>query len=142
VLGVITVAVAGWFLVLEEGGEPSADFARAEKAYVEAARSIPAAAAQVQRQLEINDFYVVANDAMARMTHARDTFRRLADEEEGDSARFADEASRSSSLGLSAAGIFIDALRRNDLSDAAGARSQLEDATADLEATATRWKQL
>lgn len=141
-LGALTVGVAGWFFVLGGGGEPSADFTRAERRYVEAARSIPVAATHVQRQLEINDFSVVANEALRRMTDARDTFRRLATDEEGESARIADEAARTSSLGLSAAGIFIDALRRNDLSDAAGARSQLEDAIADLEAAAKRWKRL
>lgn len=141
-LGVVTLALAGWFLVLKGGGEPSADFTRAAQRYTEAARSIPVAAAHVQRQLEINEFNVVANEAVARMTAARDTFRRLASDEEGETAQVADDAARSSSLGLSAAAIFVDALRRNDLGDASGAKSQLEDATADVEAAAKRWKQL
>jgi hypothetical protein len=143
VLGALTVGVAGWFLFLSGGsGEPSADFVRAESTYVRAAREIPVAAADVQQQADIGVFDLIATSAVNRMREQLEVFRRLAQDEEGEGARIADDASNSASLGINAAGIFRDALVRNRVADANGARQQLEESIADLEAKSRQWKNL
>jgi hypothetical protein len=142
VLGALTVGVAGWYFVLGGGGEPSGDFVRAEQTYVKAAREIPVAATQVQQQTDLGGFDVVASASLVRMGKQLEVFRRLATDEEGESARIADDAAKSASLGMNSAVIFRNALTRNRVADANGALQQLDDAINDLEATAQRWKKL
>jgi hypothetical protein len=69
-------------------------------------------------------------------------FRGLARDAEGKAAEIAQDAADNASLGISAAGIFGDALARNRLAAAKGALQQLDDAIKDLEAASTRWKKL
>jgi hypothetical protein len=141
-LGALTVGVAAWFVVLRGGGEPSGDFVRAEQTYVTAAREIPAAATHVQQQTDLGEFDVIARASLIRMGKQLEVFRRLANDEEGESARIADDAARSASLGMNSAVIFRNALTRNRIADANGALQQLDDAISELETASTQWKRL
>jgi hypothetical protein len=142
VLGILTVGVAGWYFVLRGGGEPSGEFVRAEQTYVTAAREISAAAAAVQRQSDIDAFGVALRGSIFNMHAQLEVFRGLARDAEGKAAEIAQDAADNASLGISAAGIFGDALARNRLAAAKGALQQLDDAIKDLEAASTRWKKL
>lgn len=142
VLGAVTVGVAGWFFVFRGSGTPSADFTRAEQVYVKAARAIPEAAARVQRQNDLASFDAVATASLVTMGKQLEAFRRLANDEEGDSARIAEDAAKSASLGMNSSVIFRNALARNRVADANGALQQLDGAIKDLEAAAQQWKRL
>jgi hypothetical protein len=142
VLGALTVGVVGWLFVFRGSAPPSGDFIRAEQAYVQAARKIPEAATQVQQQADLGAFDVVASASLRKMDTQLDVFRRLANDEEGESARIADDAAKSASLGMNSAVSFRNALTRNRVADANGALQQLDDAINDLEASSRAWKKL
>jgi hypothetical protein len=138
----LTVGVGGWYFFLRGSGPPTGEFMKAERAYIAAARQIPVAATHVQRQVDVEGFNTVAANSAVTMLAQQKVFKRIAAEEDGDSARVADRAARAASLGINAAGSFLNALVRNNVADANGAREQLESSITDLEHQAEEWKKL
>jgi hypothetical protein len=139
---VLTVAVGGWYFVLRGSGEPSGDFLRAEHSFVDAAREIPVAAANVQRMLDLPAFDKVFDSSIAEMQAQLAVFDRLSRDEEGQARSVAKQSASFAQIAVTSAQQFRTALFRSRVSDAKSAKDQLEGALAALEENSADWKKL
>jgi len=138
---VLTVAVAGWFLLRGHG--PSSEFIVAHDRFVGAAHDVEAAEGKVRRFLDLSTFQATVDNRIAVMRKEAAIFLRLSRDEGDNAASIAKEAAQTSSRALTAIYAYQDAIQRtHNLSAANSSITQLEAQLAELDRLAQEWKDL
>jgi len=140
---VVVALVAGvWFFLLRGDGGATSTFIAAHDRFVAAEQASETALAQVERFTELEDFNATVNKERQVMLHQLAVFDRLAQEESGDNARLASEASAASTGVLTSLDTYAAAVLNRRLGDASYSAVQMQAGVATLNSVADEWKKL
>jgi hypothetical protein len=142
-LAVVTAAAVGvLFLRGKDDAAAAGSFEAAHERTVAAIRAVPAAAAAVKRELQLDQFNAEIDKQLKTMSVQYDALTRLVRDNDGARKRIAQRAQRATELAINATQEFRRAIAvTNKLVDAQAAQTQLAIMVGELDAAAGQWEQ-